>query len=126
MLVQRLMREGGPSVLCPGKATFPSLFRSKLREQPLCYSVLFILGQLGSGVKSFLEQISHRLASCMILLPYSGSQCSWTASAASTLGKDEKGAVTPAKTAQGRQSVRGPIPLHNAVDCSATPFRSQL
>src|SRR5215210_500334 len=46
---------------------------------------------------------------------YSGSQCSWTASAASTLGKDEKGAVTPAKTAQGRQSVRGPIPLHNAV-----------
>src|SRR5215210_1392646 len=47
---------------------------------------------------------------------YSGSQCSWTASAASTLGKDEKGAVTPAKTAQGRQSVRGPIPLHNAVE----------
>jgi len=41
----------------------------------------------------------------VIRLAYSGSQCSWTASAASTLGKDEKGAVTPAKTAQGRQSV---------------------
>src|SRR5215210_4235833 len=70
------------------------------------------------------SELTHQVCSSVLKKPsanpvlpgfYSGSQCSWTASAASTLGKDEKGAVTPAKTAQGRQSVRGPIPLHNAV-----------
>src|SRR5215210_5172518 len=61
------------------------------------------------------EELLARYAKQPLHRSYSGSQCSWTASAASTLGKDEKGAVTPAKTAQGRQSVRGPIPLHNAV-----------
>jgi hypothetical protein len=46
---------------------------------------------------------------------YSGSQCSWAASATPTLGKDEEAAATPSKSAQGRRSLRGPIPLHNAV-----------
>jgi hypothetical protein len=37
-------------------------------------------------------------------------------SGAPTLGKDKKGTAIPAKTAQGSRSVRGPIPLHNAIE----------
>jgi hypothetical protein len=40
-------------------------------------------------------------------------------SGAPTLGKDKKGTAIPAKTAQGSRSVRGPIPLHNAITAAA-------
>src|SRR5215218_2976455 len=68
-----------------------------------------------SRYKFLLPLLSFHHSSFRCVRNYSGSQCSWAASGAPTLGKDEKGTATPGKPAQGRQTVRGPIPLHNAV-----------